>query len=187
VEQWHFADAALSLVVRTAGDPGALAPGVRRAIWSVDRNQPIVRETTMERLVASSASQRRFAMQLFAAFAAIALVLAATGIYGVLAGAVAERRREIGVRCAMGATQGAILGAVVGQGMRLAAAGAAIGLAAAAAGSAVLAGLLYEVSRLDTFTYAAVAALLMLVAAAACWAPAWRASRVAPASVLREE
>ena len=186
-EQWHFADQALSLVVRTGADPAGLAPAIRRAIWSVDRDQPIVRVATMERLVEGSAAQRRFAMLLFGAFAAIALGLAATGIYGVLAGAVAERRREIGLRCALGATGGAIVGEVVGRGMRLAGVGAVLGLVTAAAGSAVLRGLLHEVSRLDPLTYVAVAALLAGVAGVACLAPAWRASRVAPAIVLREE
>jgi putative ABC transport system permease protein len=126
-------------------------------------------------------------MLLFGAFAAIALVLAATGIYGALAGGVAERRREIGVRCALGASRGSIVREVVGQGMRLAAIGAAMGLAAAAAGSAALAGLLFEISRLDPATYLVGGTLLLVVAAAACCAPAWRASRIAPAVVLRED
>jgi putative ABC transport system permease protein len=186
-DQWHWADRALWLVVRTGGDPGALATSIQRAIWSIDPDQPIVRVATMESRVAASAAQRRFTMALFAAFAAVALSLAATGVYGVLATSVAERRREIGMRCAMGASRRGILAEVLGQGMRLTAAGALLGLAAAALASDVLASLLFDVSRLDPLTHGAVVVLLVAVAAAASAVPAWRASRVDPAITLRAE
>src|SRR5262249_33281371 len=122
--QWHFADGAMSLVVR--GNAGVEA--IREAVWSVDRDQPIVRVAALDALVAASAAQRRFAATLFEAFALSALVLAATGIYGVLAGGVAERTREIGVRAALGASRGEIVGLVVRSGMTLAGAGVAIGI-----------------------------------------------------------
>ena len=186
-EQWPFGDRVMSFVMRTAGDPAALAPAVRDAIWSVDREQPVVRIATMEGLVATSAAQRRFALVLFEAFALAALVLAAAGIYGVLAGNVAERTREIGVRAALGATRGRILSLVVGQGMLLTALGVVIGLAGAALASGAMASLLFGVSRLDPATYVGVVALLAGVALVACAAPAWRALRVDPASTLRAE
>ena len=117
--QWSWVDNVQSLVVRTHGDAAALAPAIRSAIWSVDKNQPIVRVATMDNLLASSEAQRRFALILFEAFALVALVLAATGMYGVLAGSVTERMREIGIRAALGASRGDILALVVRQGMTL--------------------------------------------------------------------
>jgi putative ABC transport system permease protein len=185
--QWPSGDRVMSLVVRIRGDPAGFAPAVREAIWSVDRQQPVVRVATMEGLLAASAAQRRFALVLFEAFALAALVLAAAGIYGVLAGNVAERTREIGVRAALGATRGRIVSLVVGQGMMLTALGVAIGLTAAAIASGGIVSLLFGVSRLDPVTYVGVVALLGAVALVACAAPAWRALRVDPATSLRAE
>jgi putative ABC transport system permease protein len=185
--QWRFADRALALVVRARGDAAALAPAVRRAVWSVDGDQPIVRVATMADLVAASAAERRFALILFAAFAMAALALAAAGIYGVLAGAVAERTREIGVRAALGASRGEILALVVRQGMALTGLGAALGVAGAAVATRAIAGMLFGVSPLDPATYLGVIALLAAVAMAACGVPAWRAARVDPATTLRAE
>jgi putative ABC transport system permease protein len=141
----------------------------------------------METLLAATASERRFALILFEAFALVALALAAVGIYGVLSGSVTERTREIGVRAALGASRGDILGLVVGQGLTLTAAGVAVGVAAAAAASRGLTALLFGVSPLDPATYAGVVALLAVVSALACSMPAWRASRVDPAITLRAE
>lgn len=185
--QWRFADRAMSLAVRARGDAAALAPAVRRAVWSVDQEQPIVRVATMEDLVAASEAQRRFALIVFEAFALAALALAAVGIYGVLAGAVAERRREIGVRSALGASRRRILALVVRRGMTLTALGTALGVAGAAAASRAIAAQLYGVSRLDPLTYLGVIALLAAVAMGACALPAWRAARVDPAITLRAE
>jgi putative ABC transport system permease protein len=187
-EQWLvFADHAMSLVVRTHGDAAVLAARVKRAISSVDASQPIVRVATMDSLSARTASERRFALILFEAFAVAALTLAAIGIYGVLAGNGAARTREIGIRTALGATRADILAAVIGQGMALAGIGAAIGIGGAAAVSRLLAGLLFGISHLDSATYGMVIALLLAVAAIASCMPAWRAVRVDPSITLRAE
>jgi putative ABC transport system permease protein len=185
--QWHFADPVMSFVVRSQHDPASLAPAIRQAIWSVDKDQPVVRVATLENLVASSAAERRFSLILFEAFALAALVLAAAGIYGVMSGSVTERTREIGVRSALGATRRSILGLVLGQGLRLAAVGMVIGLVGAVLASRVVVSLLFGVTRLDPVTYGGVMLVLLSVSAMACWLPAWRAARVDPAVTLRAE
>jgi len=185
--QGWFADNAMSLVVRARGDAAALTQPIKQAIWAVDKDQPIVRVTTMDGLVAASAAERRFALILFEAFGIVALALAATGIYGVLSGSVTERMREIGVRSALGASRGDILALVVRQGMALTGIGAAIGLGGAVAASHALVTLLFGVSRLDPIAYFGVIALLAGVSAIACWVPAWRAARVDPSITLRAE
>ncbi|HEX3868564.1 MAG TPA: ABC transporter permease [Gemmatimonadaceae bacterium] len=185
--QWPYTDRVLSLVVRAQGNPAALTAAVRGAVWSVDRNEPIVRAATMDNVVASTASDRHFTFVLFESFALVALVLAATGIFGVLSGSVAERMREIGVRAALGATRGSLLGLVLRQGMTLTAIGVAVGVAGAIAASRALVTLLFGVSRLDPITYVGVIALLAGVSALACWIPAWRAASVDPVSTLRAE
>jgi predicted permease len=187
-EQWpFFADRARWLVVRARGDPRALASMVRDAVWSVDRNQPIVRVVTMADLLADSAAERRFALMLFEAFALAALVLAAIGIHGVLAGSVTERLREIGLRSALGASRAQLVGLVVRQAMTLTGLGITLGTLGAFAASQALMALLFGVSRLDPVTYVSVPLLLVAVSAVACWAPAWRAARVDPAMTLRSE
>jgi len=158
-----------------------------QAVWSVDKDQPIVRVTTMSDMLAASAAERRFALVVFEAFALVALVLAATGIYGVLSGGVSERLREIGVRTALGASRADILTLVVRQGMTLTGLGVVLGLSAAAAASQLLVTLLFGVSRLDPATYVGVIALLFAVSGLACWVPAWRAARVDPSITLRAE
>jgi putative ABC transport system permease protein len=185
--QWRFPDNAMSLVVRARGDAAALAPAIIKAIWSVDKDQPIVRVAMMDGLLARSAAERRFALILFGVFALVALVLAAAGTYGVLAASVIERMREIGVRSALGASRGNILALVVRQGMALTGLGVVIGLSGAVAASRALVSLLFGVSRLDPLTYLGVIALLASVAAIACGVPAWRAARVDPATTLRAE
>ncbi|HSE65937.1 MAG TPA: ABC transporter permease, partial [Gemmatimonadales bacterium] len=186
-DQWRFTDRAISLVVKTRGDPLSLVPAVQNAVWSVDPGQAIVRVATMDRVVAASAAQRRFALTLFEAFAIAALVLAAAGIYGVLSGSVVERTQEIGVRSALGATRANILRLVLGQGLTLTGFGVLVGLAGAAAVSQVLVAMLFGVSHLDPMTYLGAMAVLAAVGLVACAVPAWRATRVDPATTLRTE
>jgi putative ABC transport system permease protein len=184
---WSWVDNVQSLVVRTSGDPAALAPAIKRAVWSVDANQPIQRVMTMDGLIALSASQRRFALVIIESFALAALVLAAVGIYGVLSGSVTERMREIGVRSALGATRRSILTLIVRQGLTLVLLGIVIGVGGALAATRALVSLMFDVSRLDPVTYLGVGALLVGVSLLACWLPAWRAARVDPVITLRAE
>jgi predicted permease len=185
--QWHWVDNLVSLAVRTRGDPGPMAVSIRNAIWSIDRDQPVVRVATMSALVSTATAGRRFALVLFELFGAAALVLAAVGIYGVLSGSVTERIREIGVRSAMGASPRDILTLILGQGMKLTTAGAAIGVVGAIAATRGLVTLLFGVTRLDPPTYVGVIVLLFGVSAIACWLPAWRAARIDPSITLRSE
>jgi putative ABC transport system permease protein len=185
--RWYWAETTMSLVVRTRGDAASLVPAIRSAIWSVDKNQPIVRVATMPTLVTASQAQRRFAMIIIEAFALVALVLAATGLYGLLAGSVTERTREIGVRVALGATPAQILRLVVRQGLGLTLVGVAGGMFGAIAASRALISLLFGISRLDPITYLEACALLVGVSIIACWLPAWRAAQVDAAITLRSE
>jgi ABC-type antimicrobial peptide transport system permease subunit len=141
----------------------------------------------MESLISATEAQRRFALIVFEVFAMVALILAATGIYGVLSGTVNERTREIGVRAALGASRSNILKLIVRQGMTLTVFGVAIGLVGAVAASYALVTLLWGVSRLDPATYVGVTAVLLAISAVACWIPAWRAAQVDPAITLRAE
>jgi putative ABC transport system permease protein len=187
-KQWQWFDPAQSLVVRSNGsDPASLTREVKEAVWSVDKDQPIVRVATMPSLVATSEAQRHFAFVLFEIFGLVAVLLAATGIYGVLSGAVTERTREIGIRAVFGASPSSILRLILGQGMALTAAGLAIGIAGAIAASSLLATLLFGITHLDPITYAAVTLLLLGVATAACYIPARRAMRLDPTTALRHD
>jgi len=185
--QWHWVDTEMSLVVRAQGDAASLAPEIRSAVWSADKDQPIVRVATMEHLLATSAAVRRFALSLFEAFGIASLLLAAAGIYGVLSGMVAERTREMGVRSALGATRVNILALILREGLTLTMVGAALGLGGSVVASYLIATLLFGVSPLDPLTYLAVFLLLLTVAAIACGVPAWRAARVDPMVALRYE
>jgi putative ABC transport system permease protein len=185
--QGSFVDSVQSLVVRAHGDAAALVPSIREAIWSVDKDQPIVRIATMESLLAMSEAQRHFLLTLFEAFGLAALLLAATGIYGVLSGSITERTREIGVRAALGACPSDILRLVIGQGMTLTGLGIVIGMTGAVAATQTLVTMLFGVSRLDPVTYLGVAALLAVVSLIACGVPAWRATQVDPSITLHAE
>ena len=186
-EQTWFADDELSFVIRTHDNAAALAPAVKDAIWSVDKNQPIVRVMTMDRMMAITEAERRFVLILFETFGLVALMLAAVGIYGVLAGSVAQRTREMGLRAALGASRRDILTLILRDGMRLTAFGIAIGLCGAIAAAQAITTLLFGTSPLDPIAWTAVVLMLVSVSAIACWAPAWRASRVDPSITLRAE
>jgi len=175
------------LVVRTSGDPLRILPAVRRVVASVDPEQPVSWVRTMDDLVDSDVAGRRQILTLLAAFAALALLLACIGLYGILSYVVTQRRRELGVRIALGATGAAIQRMVVAHGLKLTLIGLAIGGVASLALTGLMKNLLYGVDSSDPWTLAAVAALLGGVAAIACWIPARRASRLDPVVVLRDE
>ena len=186
--QWRlFADRAMWLVVRTHGEPAELAPGIRQAIWSVDKDQPIVRVATMDHRLASSAAERRFALILFEAFGFVAVVLVAVGLYGVLSASVTERTREIGVRLALGAQRRNVLYLILRQGLTLTLAGVSVGVLASWAVTRLLTKLLYGVTATDPLVFACVAFLLIAVALLACYVPARRAMKVDPLVILRYE
>jgi putative ABC transport system permease protein len=185
--QYSWVDNVQSLVVRTHGDAAALTSAIEKAIWSVDKDQPIIRVATMSNLLDRSEAERRFVLILFEAFGLVALMLAATGIYGVLSGSVTERTREMGVRTALGATRGDILALVIRQGMTLTVIGIVIGIGGALAASQALVTLMFGVSRLDPVTYLGVVVLLGAISLIACGVPAWRAAQVDPAITLRAE
>lgn len=175
------------LVIRTHGDPEALAAAVRREIHAVDRGVPITDVRSMEQVLDREVFQRRGQTTLIAAFAICALLLAALGVYGVLAYLVARRTQEIGVRVALGARPLDVLMTVAGQGLALSAVGIALGAAVSVVVTRALSKLLFGVSPRDPATLAGVAALLLLTAAAASYLPARRAMRVDPVVALREE
>jgi putative ABC transport system permease protein len=177
----------LSMTVRSSVPPPSLIPAIREELSEMDGELPLDRLRTMEEWLAASVAQPRFYMLLLAIFAAAALVLAAIGIYGVLAYAVRQRSNEIGIRRALGARAGDVLRMVVGRAMALAAGGLLIGLLASLALTRLLAGFLYGVSATDPLTLAAVALLLVVVALLASAVPARRAARLDPMVALREE
>jgi putative ABC transport system permease protein len=176
-----------SLVARTAVPPAGVAGDVRRAIWSVDKDQPMWAVRPLDDLVAASHGSTRFLASLLAIFAAVAIVLAAVGIYGVMSYAVTERTHEIGIRMALGASADRVMQEIVRHGLVLTGAALAIGVAAALALARLARGVLFGVGPGDPGTLAAAAALLALVSLAACYLPARRASRVDPVVALADE
>jgi putative ABC transport system permease protein len=177
----------MSFVVRASGNPARLATPLRQAVWALDRDVPVFQVFTMDELRERSAWGQRLLGWVFGALAAIALVLAAVGVYGVIAHAVTQRTHEIGVRVALGAQPRDILRLVVGHGVVLAATGVALGLAGALAISRLLASLLYGVSTSDPVVFALVSVFLGSVALLASLIPARRAARVDPMVALRDE
>ncbi len=177
----------ISLAVRTAGDPALLATAVRQAVLSVDASQPVYAIQTMSTVVSNNLAQKRFALLLMALFAVIALVLAAIGLAGVISYMVAQRTREIGIRMALGAQPTQVLWMVESEALRMALAGGALGIAGALFLGRSLSTMLYGVSARDPLTLTAVAATLFLIALAAAFVPAFRATRINPVLALRED
>jgi putative ABC transport system permease protein len=177
----------INVLTRTEVEPLSLASAVRGAIAAVNKDQAIFNVRTMEEIVAQSVAPRRFSMLLLAVFAVIALGLASLGIYGMMSYAVAQRRREIGVRMALGAQSRNLLGLVIGQGMKLVLFGVVLGLIASVALTRTIENLLFGVSPTDPLTFATIALLLALTALAACFVPARRAVKVNPIEALRCE
>ena len=177
----------LFLTIRTQSDPLAMLPAVRRTIVSLDPLQPVYNIRTLDGAFAEAVAQRRAAMLLITIFAGVALVLAAVGIYGLMSYMVNERTHEIGIRMALGAVGGDVLGMVVKQTLRLVAIGAALGLAGSLALGRALTSLVFEVTPSDPATLVTVTVLLSLVAVASTLVPALRATRVTPLVALRRE
>jgi putative ABC transport system permease protein len=175
------------LVVKTDVDPASMAATVRKAVWEIDKDQPVSNIQTMDEILADSIARQRFSMLLLAIFAAVALVLAGVGIYGVMSYSVAQRTHEIGIRMALGAQTGAVLKLAVGYGMKLVIAGIAIGLIAAFALTRVMSTLLFGVTATDPTTFTLISLLLIAVAVLASYVPARRATRVNPIIALRYE
>ena len=174
-----------ALVVRTKVDPLSLGSAIRNAVWSIDKDQPVSNIRSMEEIVSTSVARQRFSTMLLGVFAALALVLAAVGIYGVMSYSVAQRTREIGIRMALGAQRSDVLKMTVKQGLQLVGIGVALGLAAAFVLTRVMASLLFGVSATDPITFISISAILILVAVLASYIPALRAMKVDPMVALR--
>ncbi len=181
--QWTWQSVSISL--RTDGEPRTLSKALSAMVAAVDRDQPVTAIRTMEEVVETALSQRRETMYLIAGFAAVALILAVIGLYGVMAYGVAQRATEIGIRQAIGAQRADILRLVLAQGVRLSAAGIVIGVIAAAILTRLLGRLLFQVSATDPLTFGTIAAIFLAVSLAACAIPAWRATRIDPLEALR--
>ena len=177
----------ITLVVRTTGDPAALTQALKETVWSFDRNLPISQVVTMDAVVADANAQPRFEMLLLGIFAAVALLLAAVGIYGVMSYAVSRRTHEIGIRVSLGANPADVVLLVVRQGMALALIGSAAGIVGALGLSRLMKSLLYGVNPIDPVVFLGVTILLLVVAMAASYLPARRAMRVDPMIALRYE
>jgi predicted permease len=177
----------VAVVLRTQGDPTAVMDQVRETVKEIDPRQVIYNIQTMDDVVATSLAARRLTMILLGVFAALALALACVGIYGVISYLVGQRTQEIGIRMALGAQRRDILHLVLGEGAKMAVIGAGIGIVASLGLTRLMAKELFGVSAHDPLTHASVAALLVLVAIAACYIPARRAVRVDPVTSLRRE
>ncbi|MGH9940549.1 MAG: FtsX-like permease family protein, partial [Blastocatellia bacterium] len=185
--QFMFSVQSMSMVVRASTEPTALTSAIRQAVKAVDPQQPIYQVQTMEEVIANSISNQRLNMLLLGLFAALAALLAALGIYGVMSYTVAQNTREVGIRMALGAQARDVLRLVVGQGMALTLLGVAVGLAGAFALTRWLETLLFGVRPTDPLTFVGVSVMLIVVALVSCAIPAWRATKVDPLIALRYE
>jgi len=186
--QAQWPSAVMCLVVRTQGDPAAWTGAVHRQVLELDPDQPVSQVRTLDEVLAECTLIRRFATALLGVFAALAVVLAVVGIYGLMSYSVGQREHEIGLRMALGAAPGRLLGMVVGRGVMLALAGAGVGVLAALGFTRVLRGLLFGgITPTDPLIFAGVPALLVAAAALASYLPARRATRIDPVAALREE
>jgi putative ABC transport system permease protein len=177
----------MTFVVRSVNHPEAQTSAVREQVWAVDKDQPVYNIRTVEQLLSESLAQRRLTMLLLGIFAGVALVLAVSGIYGVMSYVVAQRRHEIGVRMALGAGRMNVLRLIIKQGMSLVLIGIFIGLLASVVIMRTLASLLYGVSASDSLTFIGMSLLMIITALAACAIPAHRAIKVDPLVALRHE
>jgi putative ABC transport system permease protein len=177
----------MDVVMKTIGTPDHVLPGVRDALRTIDRDVPISTVRTMSDYVSANAAQPRLNAVLLGLFAVVALIVAAVGVYGVLAYSVTQRTREIGLRMALGAQRSRVLGLIVREGMTVGVAGIGLGLVGALALGQTIASLVYDVPVRDPWTFGAVAGMLIAVALAACAIPAQKASRVDPLVALRDE
>jgi putative ABC transport system permease protein len=175
------------LVLKTDVEPSSLAAAVRGTVWEVDKDQPVSDVRTMDEVLSESIARQRFSTMLLGIFAAVALALAAVGIYGVMSYAVAQRTREIGIRMALGAQAGTVLKLVVGQGLKLVAAGVLLGLAGSLLLTRLMSSLLFGVSPTDPLTMLTISLMLVGVALLASYVPARRAAKVSPMVALRYE
>ena len=177
----------MMLAARTGGDPASLTPAVRAAMQAIDPAQPIFHVKTLSTLVGESLAPQTSAAGMVLLFSALALVLAAVGIYGVVSYGVSQQTREFGVRIALGARPGNLIRLVLRNGLLMVLAGVLVGAAAAAGAARLLGGILYGVGGSDPMTYALVATVLAVVGLVACGLPAIRATRVEPVAALRAE
>jgi putative ABC transport system permease protein len=183
----QFPTASMTLVVRASVDPASIIPAIRKAVWAVDKDQPLTDVKTMDQYVSDSVSPRRANALLLAVFAALALILALLGIYGVMAYSVSQRVQEIGIRIALGAQRSDVIKLIVGNAITFVFAGLVIGVGGALALTRLMSSLLYGVSATDPLTFILVSVLLVSVALLASYIPARRATKVDPMIALRCE